>query len=308
MFQREENPLTNQIDLESTIHEILHVVGFSKNCLFFQIDHIIKKIFKNTYIQKLQKIKTYRNIITALLTSKNVVEVTKKYYICKTVESMQIENYFGNGTLGAHWERTIIYNEIMTAAQVSVNRVFFIFTIACSFEYEGLGVPEFDVYADGQQGKSKVINQTLQKASGQLICPLDYNRFCNYTPLCPNYCYSNGVCVNGQCICKTGYGGIDFSIQCSGVVFNSNCLEQSQYSVGCLNKMILVHVINVILVKDIDQVQIKNVFCVSKIAPNVILKMQQSDYFVTEINSKFTVLVVQKDVQILVFYLILVKM
>ncbi|EGR28385.1 leishmanolysin family protein, putative [Ichthyophthirius multifiliis] len=149
---------------------------------------------------RLQKVKIYRGIKTALLASKNVVAVTRKYYNCPTAEGMQIENQGGTGTIGAHWERTVLYNEIMTGAPLSVNRVFSIFTIAalkdtgfypeindnmadqifwgkgkgcdffekgcysntkfpefsyvsdgeyCSFEYEGVGVPQVDQFADG---------------------------------------------------------------------------------------------------------------------------------------------------------------
>ncbi|EGR29364.1 leishmanolysin family protein, putative [Ichthyophthirius multifiliis] len=77
----------------------------------------------------------------------------------------------------------------------------------------------------GQQSIQKEIDPTGQNAQGQITCPQDYERFCNYTPMCPNFCSEKGVCVNGLCICQDGFGGVDCSIECSGVVDNETCVE-----------------------------------------------------------------------------------
>ncbi|EGR33996.1 leishmanolysin family protein, putative [Ichthyophthirius multifiliis] len=365
------DPESFENDLETTIHEILHVVGFSANAMYYWINPETNEPFKILYKNKLQKVYYYRGIKTALLTSKNVVEVTKKYFNCPTAEGMQIENQGGQGSIGAHWERTIIYNEMMTGAVVSVDRVFSIFTIAalkdsgfypevnenmsddifwgkgkgcdflekacqsqteypefptntqdilCSFEFDGFGIAQVDRYADGcliiqppnnqicsnpnsindkaqkhqeyqklsnysthskcfqstaskssyinnnesnlrchrfkcspdaslitilfpeiqhqiicrkiEQGQKKNIDESGLKAKGQITCPQDFKRFCNYTPICPNFCSEQGVCVRGQCFCQSGYGGVDCSIKCSGAVHNQTCIENSQCPSG----------------------------------------------------------------------------
>ncbi|EGR33994.1 leishmanolysin family protein, putative, partial [Ichthyophthirius multifiliis] len=357
--------------LEITIHEILHVIGFSANLMYYWIDPETNEPYNTDYINKLQIKLNYRGLKTTLLTSKNVVKVTKKYYNCPTAQGMQLENQGGVGSVGAHWERTVIFNEIMTAGGITVNIAFSIFTIAalkdtgfypdvnenmadqiywgkgkgcdflenacqsqtqypefaqnindyqCSFEYDGFGIAFIDQYSDGcpiiypnfdqicsnpyiindknkknqelkqlsnystnskcfqssvsksssiiysesnlrchqfkcssdasqitiifpeiqhelicgieDQGQKKDIDQSGKKAKGQVTCPQDYIRFCNFTPICPNFCSQQGVCVRGQCICQAGYGGIDCSIKCSGAVHNQTCIKNSQCPSG----------------------------------------------------------------------------
>lgn len=47
--------------------------------------------------------------------SKNIQETARKYYGCPTLDGMQIENDTKNNQMGAHWEKTILFNELMTA-------------------------------------------------------------------------------------------------------------------------------------------------------------------------------------------------
>ncbi|EGR30467.1 leishmanolysin family protein, putative, partial [Ichthyophthirius multifiliis] len=299
-----------------------------------------------------------------ILTSKNIVEFTRKYYNCATAEGMKIQNEQFQKQFDFRWDLSILYNEIMNKNKVQTDSVFSIFTIAalkdtgfyaevnenmaekifwgkgkgcdflentcqskiqydeypqlvdkeqCSFDYERIGIPIFqeinkcnivlgfyndrlctnpnivsdqDVrekeqdklsnystqskcfkstatkssstnqYPDvsrchqfqcssdasqitvifpeidlqvlcgkGEQNIQKDIDPSGLKAQGKLTCPQDYERFCNYAPICPNFCSQKGVCVNGQCICQDGFGGVDCSIECSGVVDNNTCLE-----------------------------------------------------------------------------------
>ncbi|EGR27298.1 leishmanolysin family protein, putative [Ichthyophthirius multifiliis] len=349
-------------DLETTIHEILHILGFSVYAMQFWIDPDTGKSYGTNFNDKLLKTKNYRGIQTTILVSKNVVEVTRKYYNCPTVEGMQLENEGSLGTISSHWEKTVIFNEMMVGDDVS-DSVLSIFTIAllkdtgfytevnenmadnifwgkgkgcdflenacqstieypeypkqndqfqCTFEYEGMGVGNSVVFSDGcaliklflytlctnpnsitnkdikqyeqsrlsnystqskcfkstakksnsvyndtqfrchqfkcssdaseisvvfpeidlsvlcgkgEQNIQKDIDPSGQKAQGKVTCPQDYERFCNYTPICPNFCSEKGVCVNGQCICKSGFGGVDCSINCSGVVDNETCIQ-----------------------------------------------------------------------------------
>ncbi|EGR29331.1 leishmanolysin family protein, putative, partial [Ichthyophthirius multifiliis] len=86
--------------------------------------------------------------------------------------------------------------------------------------------PEIDLqvaYRKGEQNMQKNIDTNGEKANGQITCPQDYERFCNYIIIYPNFCSQKGVCVNGQCICQDRFGGVDCSIKCSGVVDNYNC-------------------------------------------------------------------------------------
>ena len=62
--------------------------------------------------------------------SKNILETARKYYGCPTLEGMQLENNGAAGSMGAHWEKTIILNEIMTAESSGTEAQLSIFTIA----------------------------------------------------------------------------------------------------------------------------------------------------------------------------------
>ncbi|EGR32543.1 leishmanolysin family protein, putative [Ichthyophthirius multifiliis] len=321
-------------DLETSIHEILHVLGFSSNAARFWINPDTGKSYGTTFKTKLQKTNIYRGKKT------------------------------GNddGSFVYHFEKTVIYNEMMTSDESS-DSVLSIFTIAllkdtgfypevnenmadnifwgkgkgcdflenacqstvqypeyskqksqtqCTFEYDGIGIVNSQFYTDncgvvqpysnrlctnpnsvtditkkelendklsnystqskcfqstaqklnsvnsesqfrchqykcssdaseisvifpdidlkvlcekGEQNIQKDIDPSGQKARGKLTCPQDYDRFCNYTSICPNFCSEKGVCVNGQCICKSGFGGVDCSINCSGVVDNETCIQ-----------------------------------------------------------------------------------
>ncbi|EGR34496.1 leishmanolysin family protein, putative, partial [Ichthyophthirius multifiliis] len=119
-----------QEDLQTTIHEILHVLGFSGGGMYFWIDPNTGQYYGNEFKTKLFITKTYRGKKTILLTSKNIVEVTRKYYNCRSAEGMQFENNEKDSSMGSHWERTVIYNEIMTGTKVFTNSVLSIFTIA----------------------------------------------------------------------------------------------------------------------------------------------------------------------------------
>ncbi|EGR31674.1 leishmanolysin family protein, putative, partial [Ichthyophthirius multifiliis] len=349
--------------LKITIHEILHLLGFSVRVMQYWIDPDTGKSYGANFKDKLLKKKIYRGKQTSILISKNIVEVTRKYYNCPTAEGMQLENQGNSGTISSHWEKTVIFNEIMVGSEVVSNSVLSIFTIAllkdtgfypevnenmadnifwgkgkgcdflenacqsaieypefpklnvqkqCTFQYEGIGNNESESLVDGcnlirlylnrqctnpnsvteqedkqdeqnklsnystqskcfqstatksqsswyydkfrchqykcssdaseisvvfpeinltvicrkgEQNMKKDVDPSGQKAYGQITCPQDYERFCNYTPICPNFCSEKGVCVKGQCICQAGFGGVDCSIKCSGVVDNHSCVE-----------------------------------------------------------------------------------
>ncbi|EAR98414.2 leishmanolysin family protein (macronuclear) [Tetrahymena thermophila SB210] len=52
---------------------------------------------------------------------------------------------------------------------------------------------------------------TSPKMNGSLKCPEKLDQFCNYKKVCPNFCSSNGYCVNGICKCIAGFKGVDCS-------------------------------------------------------------------------------------------------
>ncbi|EAR86150.2 leishmanolysin family protein (macronuclear) [Tetrahymena thermophila SB210] len=63
---------------------------------------------------------------------------------------------------------------------------------------------------------------------GVFTCPQDFQMICSQPKTCPNQCSSNGVCINGYCICINGYAGQDCSIKCDSpnVYDGTRCISQ----------------------------------------------------------------------------------
>ncbi|KAL4471907.1 hypothetical protein ABPG73_001157 [Tetrahymena malaccensis] len=61
---------------------------------------------------------------------------------------------------------------------------------------------------------------------GQITCPSDIIKLCDNTN-CVNFCSQNGMCVRGQCLCNSGFGGDDCSIKCNGFIdLDRSCVPQ----------------------------------------------------------------------------------
>jgi hypothetical protein len=47
-----------------------------------------------------------------------LLNFAKKFYNCPTLSYVPLENEGGNASQGAHWERSALFNEIMTASDI----------------------------------------------------------------------------------------------------------------------------------------------------------------------------------------------
>lgn len=61
--------------------------------------------------------------------SPTVLEIAKSHFNCPYIQSVSLENEGGEGSVGAHWERNILMNEMMTASEITSSRIS-IFTLA----------------------------------------------------------------------------------------------------------------------------------------------------------------------------------
>ena len=52
------------------------------------------------------------------LTTPKILEFARNFLNCPTVDGIPLENDGGNGSLGAHWERMVLFNEVMTASTI----------------------------------------------------------------------------------------------------------------------------------------------------------------------------------------------
>ncbi|KAL4489365.1 hypothetical protein ABPG72_019020 [Tetrahymena utriculariae] len=89
--------------------------------------------------------------------------------------------------------------------------------IKCNSDFSQITVYTWqDEYVVCQQ-PGQAIDLTKQKRGvfGTIFCPLDFEMTCTSPQDCPNSCSSQGICINGYCMCVDGYAGIDCSQRCT---------------------------------------------------------------------------------------------
>ncbi|EGR33972.1 leishmanolysin family protein, putative, partial [Ichthyophthirius multifiliis] len=81
------------------------------------------------------------------------------------------------------------------------------------YQYECKTNGQLNVYV----GKTKVVctnnlqNLQVNGYQGYLTCPENIQKFCGFKKFCPNYCSSNGYCLNNECHCAKQNFGNDCS-------------------------------------------------------------------------------------------------
>ncbi|KAL4453893.1 hypothetical protein ABPG74_003776 [Tetrahymena malaccensis] len=119
-----------QNDVMVTLHEVIHVLGFSYGAMQNWYNKSTNQLLGQTAANNLITTQKIRGLDTKILGSPNVLATAQKYYGCPTLKGMQLENQGGSGSVNSHWERTIIRSEIMTASALTEGLNLTFFTIA----------------------------------------------------------------------------------------------------------------------------------------------------------------------------------
>ncbi|EGR33551.1 leishmanolysin family protein, putative [Ichthyophthirius multifiliis] len=119
-----------QSDLETTIHEILHILGFNGFQMQFWINPKTGQYYGKSGVNQIIKVVTFRGLPTKIVQTKNIVLTARKYFDCPVMEGMQLENQGEDGSLGSHWEQLLVQNEIMISSRVNSGTQLSIFTVA----------------------------------------------------------------------------------------------------------------------------------------------------------------------------------
>ncbi|EGR30431.1 leishmanolysin family protein, putative [Ichthyophthirius multifiliis] len=130
LFGKNQDAESFENDLETTIHEILHILGFSGFQMQFWINPQTGQYYGQYGLSQITKIVIYRGLPTTLVMTKNILQTARKYYACPNMEGMQLENEGGSGSLGSHWEQLIVQNEMMMASDVITDAQLSVLTIA----------------------------------------------------------------------------------------------------------------------------------------------------------------------------------
>ncbi|KAM9977599.1 hypothetical protein ACTFIR_011466 [Dictyostelium discoideum] len=99
-------PKDYRFQMGVAIHELSHVLGFSKDR--FEKKGLMKSFDKrNTTADGSSK-------LSNMIVSPNVVSFVRKFFDCPSLEGAELEDQGGTGTEFSHWEKRIFDNEYMT--------------------------------------------------------------------------------------------------------------------------------------------------------------------------------------------------
>ncbi len=101
--------------METTVHEMAHALAFSPGLYPYFRDAT------GTVYPSFSSDQVIQGLPTKFLTTPRVSAVASSYFGCNdaTLKGAPLENNGGSGSLGAHWERSVIYNDMMTASSMS---------------------------------------------------------------------------------------------------------------------------------------------------------------------------------------------
>jgi proprotein convertase subtilisin/kexin type 5 len=98
------------MNLGTTLHEITHILGFSATSfLKFVNPNTGVTLNKSDIIEPA----TLRGFETNIIKTPKVREVARKHFGCPNALGVEVENQGGGGSLGSHWERTHLMNEVI---------------------------------------------------------------------------------------------------------------------------------------------------------------------------------------------------
>ncbi len=96
--------------LEAALHEVTHVLGFSSTYFTQFINPATGKVLP---IEQVVENTTIRGFNTTIIKTPKLVEVARKHFGCPTIKGVELENQGGTSSLGSHFERTILMNEVL---------------------------------------------------------------------------------------------------------------------------------------------------------------------------------------------------
>ena len=105
--------------MDTTVHEMAHALVYSFG-LFKMYRDPSGNIYGDSAIQNL----TIRGLLTPHLVTPNVKQWAIDHYGCSSIVGMQLENQGSAGSAYSHWERTVAYDELMTASRLGPSKSF----------------------------------------------------------------------------------------------------------------------------------------------------------------------------------------
>lgn len=213
------SPSSNNDNLVQTAHhEIGHALGFTTS-YFGAANRTSNGFARGKSVKKIQ--------------TPTVVETARKYFGCNSIDGIEIEDEGAAGSVGAHWDRRILFEELMTASAGSRMSVF-----TLSF-FKDLGFYDVDMnhaipLSFGKGGGCGFIDSKCNTEAGGLgkfwcnefAANNNPTKFCTFDRRGIGYCnarkYSSALPAQFQYFSDPTVGGGDFVDKCPYVAAYSN--------------------------------------------------------------------------------------
>jgi len=132
---------TFEMELATTMHEIIHVLGFDSSIYDRYINPSTLEPLTGHVLKK-----TVNGVETMILDVYPLTDFLQYHFNCSTLEGAYMENQGGSGSYGSHFERRIFYNEMMTPSRIKDRRLS-LFTLAL-LQGTGWYQPDYSSYAE----------------------------------------------------------------------------------------------------------------------------------------------------------------
>jgi len=109
----------------TVLHEIYHIMGFNPALYSYFIDPATLKRMPESQVI----IKKSTGTFPVRIITPSVVSFAKQHFGCNTIDGVPLEDEGGSGSVGAHWEKVVLGNEMMVSDQVA-NPVLSRFTLS----------------------------------------------------------------------------------------------------------------------------------------------------------------------------------
>ncbi|CAD8135190.1 unnamed protein product [Paramecium octaurelia] len=116
------NSFTIQQNIQTSIHEIIHALGFIKILYQYYYDPQTLQFYNLT------SEKDENNHL--ILSTPRLTNISKEYFQCDSITGALMENQGGDTSADHHFERTYYFNELMTGSQMNGQSVLSEFTFA----------------------------------------------------------------------------------------------------------------------------------------------------------------------------------
>lgn len=179
--------ITDENQFTVLVHEITHMLGFSKNLFMYW-----KNSTGENYTE-VTKIVNTRGVDKIYIVTPEVKAMAQSIYNCSTLEGMELEDHGDDGTVFNHWDMRVLINDVMSTEIVN-DAIFSNLTLALlvdtgwyTVNYTMGQSPMFGTDA-GCDFFSKKCLENNESQFSKYFCDTDSTSVCDFNHLYKSYC------------------------------------------------------------------------------------------------------------------------